>query len=44
MGRDEDAQEIEDELRRLLALADSDHPIVRQLDHTKDLALREPAN
>ncbi len=44
MGRDEDARKIEDELRRLLALADSDHPILRQLDRTEDLALREPAN
>ncbi|MCH8321422.1 MAG: hypothetical protein IH790_10780, partial [Acidobacteria bacterium] len=44
MGQDEDARKIEDELRRLLALADSDHPILRQLDRTEDLALREPAN
>ena len=44
MGRDKDAREIEDELRRLLTLADPDHPIVRQLDHTKELALREPTN
>ena len=41
MGRDEDARKIEDKLRRLLALADSDHPILRQLDRTQDLALRE---
>jgi len=44
MGRDADARKIEDELRRLLGLADSDHPILRQLDRTEDLALREPAN
>ncbi len=44
MGRDEDARKIEDELRRRLALADPDHPILRQLDHTKELALREGAN
>ena len=43
-GRVEDARKIEDELRRLLALADSDHPILRQLDRTEDLALREPPN
>ncbi len=43
-GRYEDARKIEDELRRLLALADSDHPILRQLDRTEDLALREPTN
>jgi tetratricopeptide (TPR) repeat protein len=41
MGQDEDARKIEDKLRRLLALADPDHPILRQLDHTQDLALRE---
>ena len=40
-GRAEDAREIEDELRRLLALADSDHPILRQLDRTKELASLE---
>jgi len=44
MGQDEDARKIEDKLRRLLALADPDHPILRQLDHTQDLALREAAN
>jgi len=44
MGRDEDAQKIEEKLRALLAYADRDHPILRQLDHTKDLALREAAN
>jgi len=44
MGRDEDARKMEDELRSLLALADPDHPILRQLDRIEDLALREPAN
>ncbi len=44
MARDQDAQKIEDELRKRLALADADHPILRQLDHTEELALREPAN
>ncbi len=44
MGQHEDARKLEDELRRLLALADPDHPILRQLDHTKDLALRDPPN
>jgi len=43
-GRAEDAQEIEDELRTLLAYADTDHPILRKLDRTEDLALREPTN
>jgi len=42
-GRYEDARKIEDELRRLLALADSDHPILRQLDHTELLTSLEPA-
>ena len=44
MGQDKDAREIEDKLRRLLALADSDHPILHQLDRHKELALREAAN
>ncbi len=44
MGRDEDAQKIEKELRKRLALADADHPILRQLDRTEELALREPLN
>ncbi len=44
LGRDEDTRRIEDELRRLLALADPDHPILRQLDHTKELAFREAAH
>ena len=39
----EDARNIEDELRALLALADPDHPILRQLDSTGDVALREPS-
>jgi len=43
-GRDEDAQEIEEDLRKHLAYADPDHPILRQLDRTKELALRQPAN
>ena len=44
MGRDEDALKIEDELRRRLALADANHPILLQLARSKKLALREPAN
>ncbi len=43
-GRYEDARKIEDELRRLLALADSDHPILRQLDRTELLTSLEPPN
>ncbi len=40
MGRYEDALEIEEKLRALLPYADADHPILRQLDRTKELALR----
>jgi len=42
MGQDEDALKIEDKLRRSLAYADPDHPILRQLDRTKELALLPP--
>ena len=44
MGQDEDARKIENDLRRRLALADADHPILRQLDRTQELALRAPGN
>jgi len=44
MGRAEAALKIEDELRKRLALADTDHPILRQLDRTEDLALLQPTN
>ena len=44
MGRYEDAREIEDELRRRLALADPDHPILRQLKQTKQVASRQALN
>jgi len=43
-GRDKDAREIEEDLRRHLAYADPDHPILRQLDRTKELALLEATN
>ena len=43
-GRDKDAREVEEDLRKHLAYADADHPILRQLDRTEELALREPAN
>ena len=42
MGRDEDARKIEAELRALLALADADHPILRQLESTGEVALLQP--
>jgi hypothetical protein len=41
MGRDKDARKVEDELRKRLALADPDHPILLQLDRTKELASLE---
>jgi tetratricopeptide (TPR) repeat protein len=41
MGRDEDARKIEDEPRKRLALADPNHPILLQLDRTKESALLE---
>ncbi len=44
MGRDEDAGRIEAELRSLLAYADPDHPILRQLESTGDVAVLRPAN
>lgn len=39
MGQHEDARKIEAELRSLLAYADADHPILRQLESTGDVAL-----
>ena len=44
MDRDEDAEKVEAELRSLLAYADVDHPILRQLESTGDVALRKAAN
>jgi len=44
MGRDEDAQKIEAELRSLLAYADADHPILRQLEPTTTTAFQQAAN
>jgi tetratricopeptide (TPR) repeat protein len=44
MDRSAEARKIEDELRNLLAYADPDHPILRQLDHSEEIALLEPAN
>ncbi|MCZ6484519.1 MAG: tetratricopeptide repeat protein [Acidobacteria bacterium] len=37
-GHNEEARAIEEELRKHLAYADPDHPILRQLDRTKELA------
>ena len=42
MGRDAEARKIEEKLRNLLAYADPDHPILRQLDRTGDVALIQP--
>ncbi len=44
MGRDEDAQKVEAELRALLAYADLDHPILRQLEPTTTTAFQQAAN
>ena len=35
-----EVRKIEEMLRALLAYADRDHPILRQLERTKELALR----
>ena len=43
-GYNEEAREIEEELRKHLAYADPDHPILRQLDRTKEIALLEAVN
>ncbi len=44
VGREEEAQEIEGELLRLLAYADPDHPILFQLRATQALAAAQPPN
>ena len=44
IGRDEEAREIEAELLKLLAYADPDHPILRQLRATQALAAAQPPN
>ena len=44
IGRDEEAREIEAELLKLLAYADPDHPILRQLRATQALAASQPPN
>ncbi len=43
-GRNEEAREIEEDLRKHLAYADSDHPIILQLAQTRQLAVRQAAN
>ncbi|MCZ6769693.1 MAG: hypothetical protein O7D93_10640 [Acidobacteria bacterium] len=35
-GRNKEAREIEEDLRKHLAYADPDHPILRQLERTQD--------
>ncbi len=44
MSRDAEGRKIEEKLRRLLALADADHPILLQLESTGDVALLQPPN
>ena len=43
-GRNKEAREIEEDLRKHLAYADSDHPIILQLEQTRRLAVRKAAN
>ena len=42
VGRMQEAEEIEAELRKLLAYADADHAILRQLKRTEDVAVAQP--
>ncbi len=42
MGRMQEAEEIVAELRKLLAYADADHAILRQLKRTEDVAVAQP--
>ena len=45
VGREEEAQQVEDELRRYLAYADPDHPILLQLEGIDDVgSARASAN
>jgi tetratricopeptide (TPR) repeat protein len=41
-GRERDARAIEGELRKLLALADSDHPILRELERLRASETKRP--
>ena len=42
VGREQEAREIEAELRKLLAYADPDHPILRQLKRLQEFAVYVP--
>lgn len=42
VGRDAEAREIEAELRKLLAYADPDHPLLRQLNRSQASAATQP--
>jgi hypothetical protein len=42
MGRNQDAQKVEAELRKLLAYADPNHPILVELNRTKAIATALP--
>ena len=44
VGREQEAREIEAELRKLLAYADSDHPFLLQLQRSQEVALAQPPN
>ncbi len=42
VGREQEAREIEAELRKLLAYADPDHPFPRQIQRSQEVALSQP--
>ena len=44
VGREQEAREIEAELLKLLAYADADHPFLRQLQRSQEVALAQPPN
>ncbi|MFQ5818232.1 MAG: hypothetical protein ACE5H2_09815 [Terriglobia bacterium] len=44
VGREQEAQEIEAELVKLLAHADDDHPVLRQLKRTQDVAVAQSSH
>ena len=44
VGREQEAREIEAELRKLLPYADPDHPFLRQLNRSQEVALAQPPN
>jgi hypothetical protein len=43
-GQQAEARRVEADLLKLLAHADADHPILRQLQQSQDVAAAQPAN